>query len=142
MKLPVTKRFYVYQLEDTEGSVFYVGKGTGDRPFSHIREAERGCWCSKCIAIRDAEEVTIRFVYETDDELAAYKYEAALIDEYGVENLTNIKPEAGARIRHKYGPEKKYRRTAKTPQVAVVSRPPKWFAEVMQNDDKMPQGDL
>lgn len=34
------RRFFVYDLIDPrDGSVFYVGKGTGNRPYQHVREA-------------------------------------------------------------------------------------------------------
>src|SRR5690348_9647048 len=38
-----TVMFYVYQLIDPrDGAVFYVGKGSGDRMFQHVRDAKRG----------------------------------------------------------------------------------------------------
>lgn len=93
--------FYVYDLIDPrDGSVFYVGKGTGDRHREHVRDAKNGASGPKCDRIRDilSAGLTVewKIVREFDDELAAYAYEKRRISRIGLQNLTNIAPGGGA----------------------------------------------
>lgn len=43
---------YVYALCEPDGSIFYIGKGAGDRAFDHASEARRGGTSPKCQWIR------------------------------------------------------------------------------------------
>lgn len=92
MNNPV-KRFYVYTLTDPHDKIFYVGKGCGQRVFDHEKEARRGCECHKCRKIRkiwrNGGQIHKYYVFETDDEEAAYKHEEDLIADIGMKNLCN-----------------------------------------------------
>lgn len=92
-------RWYVYTLTDPrDGSVFYVGKGTGYRIHQHERDAVRkGGVCSKKInkikAIW-ADDCKVQKAFNAFfwDEQAAYDHETDLIEEIGLANLTNVLP--------------------------------------------------
>lgn len=92
----VIKTWYVYTYAFPDGTVFYVGKGCNARIDAHEHEALRGCECKKCCTIRQIWEqgfpVQKRIVYETFNEHEAFTHEHHLINTYGLENLTNIKP--------------------------------------------------
>jgi hypothetical protein len=91
--------FYVYILAQPSGKPFYVGKGTQrkdgsvSRPSDHAREARSGHKCHKCSVIRKiwrtGGKVQVYTVLMTDNEQEAYTHEQALIELYGLENLTN-----------------------------------------------------
>lgn len=77
---------YVYILTDpANGERFYVGKGTGDRIFAHVREAvEKPCENEKLQRIRDikarGQEVRYEVVRYGLSEKEAFEVEAAIID--------------------------------------------------------------
>lgn len=90
-------RFYVYELIDPrDGSVFYVGKGKGNRLEHHEKEARAGKRSAKCERIREIwdaglvieRKIAKRFEAEED----AYAFEAGRIAEIGLAKLTNQKP--------------------------------------------------
>lgn len=90
-------RFFVYELTDPrDDRPFYVGKGCGNRPKAHLREAQRGKRSRKCSRIREIEAeglaVGIRVVERFDLEDAAYAAEVERIAEIGLANLTNVLP--------------------------------------------------
>ena len=92
--------FYVYHLIDPrDGEVFYVGKGSGNRPESHTIEAKRGVSSMKCDRIRaildSGSSVQADIVRRFEDEAEAYSFEAYEITRIGRENLTNIAPGVG-----------------------------------------------
>jgi hypothetical protein len=99
-------KYYVYEQaypddfldQELAGTIFYVGKGTGNRIDFH-EEVGRGMHFDanqqKCAIIREIQvqgkQVVKRKVYETDVEQDAYLYEWILIHLiYGAENLTNM----------------------------------------------------
>lgn len=86
-------RFYVYTLAYPDGRVFYVGKGTGKRKDSHLREARRGAQFPRHEVIRQIEaaggQVTVQIVEEELDEIEALRRESALIALHQSEWLTN-----------------------------------------------------
>lgn len=91
------ERFYVYRLIDPrDGSVFYVGKGSGRRMYGHEAEAEKGVYSRKCNRIRsiwaDGFSVKREVVSRHVDENDALEAEARLIEEIGLEKLTNVMP--------------------------------------------------
>lgn len=87
--------YFVYELIDPRcGSAFYVGKGKGDRPRHHEREARKGAPGRKCDRIRSIIESgaapSVRIAKRFHDELEAYAEEAFHIERIGIANLTNV----------------------------------------------------
>ena len=86
-------KFYVYELRDETGKVFYVGKGSGPRMYAHKGRAIGGEKSHRSAKIRQilARGGTVYpvTVFSTDDEQAAFAEECRLIAFYGRENLTN-----------------------------------------------------
>ena len=90
---------YVYLLIDPrEGRVFYVGKGTGGRCFSHVQEARHTTRDSKgdyekLAMIRDIEasghDVQIDILRHGLTESEAFLLEASAMDLLGFSDLTN-----------------------------------------------------
>lgn len=89
-------KYYVYTLARPNGTIFYVGKGSGNRVADHEKEALRGHNCPKCELIRliwrEGGSIQRAIVFETDDERAALNREAELIREYGYDRLMNRTP--------------------------------------------------
>src|SRR5260221_10494808 len=46
-------KYYVYTLSKPDGTIFYVGKGRGNRILQHENEARRGVKSTKCDIIRE-----------------------------------------------------------------------------------------
>ncbi len=101
-------KYYVYKLIDPrDGKVFYIGKGKGNRVFSHMNllkgfknkddETEK---IARIRAIQNEKLNVIAVIHRHGmDEQTAFAVEAALIDEY--DNLTNIQLGQGS---SDYGP--------------------------------------
>lgn len=86
-------KWYVYELYDPrDNSVFYVGKGSGNRINAHESEAKNGVCSHKCNKIRSLWRQNLkvgkRKVAYFWDEGDAYRHEAELITSY--DNLTNV----------------------------------------------------
>lgn len=113
MQKPQSWYVYTYLLPDD--TVFYVGKGTGNRINDHENEASRDCPCKKCTTIREVwasgNIVKKRIVFETLNESEALAKESELIQEYAGEHLSNVrtnpvpadKPDNA--LEHRYSPE-------------------------------------
>jgi hypothetical protein len=86
-------KFYVYELLDDNQLVFYVGKGSGRRMWSHVYKARAGEITPRAEYIRKVLSrgglVTGRKVFHTDDEQEAFAYEKNLISEHGRPPLLN-----------------------------------------------------
>lgn len=83
-ELKPTKQYWVYTLGHPNGTIFYVGKGSGNRIQSHFAEARTGtCHCLKCLRIRkiwkDRLDVQVGYLFETDNEKEAFAHEAEAI---------------------------------------------------------------
>lgn len=101
-------KFYTYLLMRPDGSVFYIGKGTGDRINQHEGQARRGVDTYKCRVIRkvweEGDQIIKQKVAFFDDEQDAYQLEILLISFFGRENLTNCTDGGeGASIGNEYG---------------------------------------
>ena len=89
-------RWYVYELFDPrDGVTFYVGKGSGKRIHAHEKDAAAGKVCSRKInKIKELWfadlEVGKRINAVFWSEASAYDHETDLIDEIGLDNLTNV----------------------------------------------------
>src|SRR5690242_15985045 len=97
--IPETARYYVYTLAYPDGTVFYVGKGTGARMDAHEKEAKGGYTSKKCDIIRQiwaqGGQVMKTKVYQTESASDALQYEHDLILAYGLDSLANVKVEKG-----------------------------------------------
>jgi hypothetical protein len=84
--------YYVYlYLDPRDGSIFYVGKGTGDRAFAHLYDLSESAKVQRIAAIRAANlqpEIEI-LVHGLQDEETALRIEASIIDLIGIDKLTN-----------------------------------------------------
>lgn len=83
--------YYVYlYLDPTSGELFYVGKGTGNRAFSHLEDDSESEKCERIRAIRNSgREPRIELLAHGLDEKAAYQLEASAIDLLDKQRLTN-----------------------------------------------------
>lgn len=124
-------KWYVYTLLDPrDGQIFYVGKGTGNRVHQHEKDAARPeTVCSKKIRkIKDiwaAElEVGRQFCAYFWDEQAAYDHETDLIEEIGLERLTNVLPGG-----QKAWERRKQERASRRPQEA-------WYAVLAKDGSR------
>jgi hypothetical protein len=91
--------FYVYTLTDPrDGSVFYVGKGCGDRMHHHLREFRAGRILNGDKFARIADicaagcEPVAEVIWAHLSEDDAIRLERKSIAEYGLDKLTNIAP--------------------------------------------------
>ena len=82
---------YIYSHPITK-EVFYVGKGKGNRVFSHLTETKES---KKVDYLLDLEKQKLKpkieiLVHGLEDETTALRVESSIIDLLGIDNLTNI----------------------------------------------------
>jgi len=99
-------KYYVYQLLDPRSNtVLYVGKGTGNRAYTHNQFKDGNNNYYKDGIIKELHqqglEPTVEIVEYFIDEHKAYDFEDKLIETIGIDNLTNITE--GARPPSKLG---------------------------------------
>lgn len=86
-------KFYVYELSDENSRVFYVGKGSGRRMWQHSYKAKHGEQTPRAEKIRSildrGHKVNLKKVFETNDEIEAYREEVGRIALHGRDTLTN-----------------------------------------------------
>jgi hypothetical protein len=84
--------YYVYlYIDPRDGKPFYVGKGQGGRALSHLSEEAESRKCAR-IAELDAAGLAPRIdilAHGLHDEETAFRIEAAVIDLFGLDALTN-----------------------------------------------------
>jgi len=88
-------KYYVYQLIDPRSNtVFYVGKGTGDRAYTHnqFKDGNNNFYKDSIIKQLHQQglEPTVEIIQHFANEQDAYDYEDTLIETIGIDNLTNI----------------------------------------------------
>lgn len=84
---------YVYLYTDPRnGEIFYVGKGNGNRAFTHLKEESEKAKVKRILDIRsDGQEPRIEIlVHGIEDDETAKKIEASVIDLIGITKLTNL----------------------------------------------------
>ena len=85
--------FYVYAyIDPRDESVFYIGKGVGARATDHLFDKSESKKVARIGSIRaDGYEPRIDIVaHQLRDDLEASRVEAALIELFGVNQLTNL----------------------------------------------------
>ena len=86
-------KYYVYLYSHPlTGEVFYVGKGKGNRVFSHLEDASES---DKSFYIKELKSQNLQpkieiLVHGLDNEEEALRVEASIIDLLGIHNLTNV----------------------------------------------------
>lgn len=83
-------KFYVYMHKDTDGVVFYVGKGTGDRAQSRDRPAE---W-REYVDTRSNGKVSVEIVRDGISEEDALDIEDAVMKLHGETVVNRVNPHA------------------------------------------------
>ncbi len=86
-------KYYVYLYSDPgTGEVFYVGKGKGNRVFSHLEDTKES---KKVEYIRNLRAKGLKpkieiLIHGLDDEETALRVESSIIDLIGIDKLTNV----------------------------------------------------
>jgi hypothetical protein len=97
--LYMNTKFYVYQLKTSNGEIFYIGKGNGDRMYKHIR-ISKGNSINKSKnpklynkisnELRRGGYITPEILFESESENECLVKEIELISKIGKENLCNL----------------------------------------------------
>ena len=86
-------KYYVYLYSHpTTGEIFYVGKGKGNRAFSHLEDksdSKKVEYIQK-LRIQGLEPKIEVLIHGLADEKTALRVESSVIDLIGIKNLTNI----------------------------------------------------
>ncbi|MBO9578790.1 MAG: hypothetical protein J7480_08505 [Microbacteriaceae bacterium] len=114
-------KYYVYIYTDPRtDEPFYVGKGKGNRAFTHLDEQSEH---EKVLRIKEIQaagfEPRIELLAHGLDEVTAYKVEAAAIDLVGPERLTNRQGGHGSREYGRQSIDTVHARLSSTPLVRI-----------------------
>lgn len=93
--------YYVYlYVNPLNNTIFYVGKGRGNRAFAHLDDSSESQKATIIREIRErGDEPRIEIlVHGLEDEMTALRIEAAVIDLLGIRNLANLVRGWGSRI--------------------------------------------
>lgn len=85
-------KYYVYLYIDPENDeIFYVGKGKGDRVFSHLTDTSDNEKCKRIkeITARGQKPKIEILIHGLEEEETALKVEAAVIDLLKIDKITN-----------------------------------------------------
>ncbi len=85
-------KYYVYIYSNPiTGEIFYVGKGKGNRAFSHLEDTTESDKVRYINELRkQGYEPKIEIlIHGLEDEITAFRVEASIIDLIGINNLTN-----------------------------------------------------
>lgn len=88
-------KYYVYQLIDPTSSLpFYIGKGSGNRAWSHNKFKDGNENSYKDRYIKKLHNLNLEPIVDIikyfDNETDAYEFEENLTESIGLENLTNL----------------------------------------------------
>lgn len=86
-------KHYVYlYIDPRNNQIFYVGKGKGDRAFSHLFDTSERAKTQRISEIRSEgkEPIIELVVHGIEDDETVRRIEASVIDLFGITNLTNI----------------------------------------------------
>lgn len=100
-------KYYVYlYIDPRDGVVFYVGKGRGNRCFSHLKDVRENDKAARIAEIREAKlEPIIEVLKYGLTEQQALLVEATAIDLLEIDNLTNGVRGHGSKVGSRAGVE-------------------------------------
>jgi hypothetical protein len=106
------KKYYVYQLIDPRtNTVFYIGKGSGDRAYAHtkFKDGNNNPYKDRIIKkiLDNNLNVIVEFIHTDIDEDTAYILEEQEIKRIGINNLSNIVENAIPPSKKGWHPSKK-----------------------------------
>ena len=93
------KIFYVYVLKTVDGNIFYVGKGSGDRMYQHIKIAKGNSLSRKknpklynkiSSILNSGGYVNSEVIFSSKLENECFSKEVEIIESIGLNNLCNL----------------------------------------------------
>ena len=93
------KMFYVYLLKTSDGEIFYVGKGNGNRCYRHTqialgksknREKNPKLYNKISSILKSGGFINVEIIYENESEKLCFDREVEIIKSIGLQNLCNI----------------------------------------------------
>ena len=130
-------KYYVYQLiHPKTNEPFYIGKGTGDRAYTHneFKDGNDNTYKDRVIQKLHKEglEPIVDIVKHFEKEQEAYEYEEALTESIGLDNLTNMV--IGARPPSQTGRKKSPETLAKaSASLRGIPRTKEWRANLSKS---------